>query len=719
MTKQEQTVAEEVSNPPPNESEKDSDEGKPPKHIIRILGSYSLLTFFTAKAQEEFFTITTDPEFEKFFSFDEQYGKDTDSFELDGNEKTFELKMTNHGFVREGFWKEAFPPIFRLTNRKTFAANWNTLLPYSAQNGIAQILSNPNDPEFSETLLYQYSLCKLGEELRKIIAGDDGREENAELKIHIGLNKFGIVNIGITIKIKELENENFEDLCRRIYRKIAHLQEDPLKNMEVDLVKFCKGEREGDCLLRYFPGLELSFFNGIEMIDELIYSFNRKRNSPRLLVSYFQVLAITMIYLFLFEKLGEAGRYLANKYFEDYSDFRAGWKKKIWDFIGGNWAHLNTLLDSPWALSNQIQDSTRKDLPPLRHVVFMYQLVNRFSGKERFLRDNDNKRALLTLGHNVGWLPSCNPPFPLFEDNSDQVLPKDSSLLENSCCLIFPQGLVIVIPPDQYICIGGDPVNNSSTVVPYLDYWKLIFKLFIRVVEVRLLIGMTNRYLSDAHIDFIESCNYVFFKKYLAREKTYNQLTHIGWLMQRISGKVIGPEITRFSFVRKKITSFMEGVNFEDHMAYVQSELQQLNGWLNQDIIKFATVGALIVSGIGIIISLTLGINNVLKEDQKELPKVSVVIERLELTGNSMSILGSINKSVSAILNEMEEQEKAIKAVKFRFKELEGILKGLTGTLDSLKYPLSVSPQDTSLEKEGDSEERTGKDPSESAPLQK
>ncbi|MBA3966484.1 MAG: hypothetical protein H0X47_12035 [Nitrospirales bacterium] len=210
----------------------------------------------------------------------------------------------------------------------------------------------------------------------------------------------------------------------------------------------------------------------------------------------------------------------------------------------------------------------------------------------------------------------------------------------------------------------------------------------------------------------------------MAREKTYNQLTHIGWLMQRTSGKVIGPEITRFSFARKKIMSFMEGVNFEEHMGYVQSELQQLNGWLNQDIIKFATVGALVVSGIGIIISTVSGIS-LFNDDQKELPKASVVIERLELTGNSMSVLGSINKSVSAIVNEIEEQEKAIKAVKFQFKELEGILKGLTGTLDSLNSQLSVSPQDTSpqngkpTEKEGESEERTGKDPIESAPPQK
>ncbi len=88
--------------------------------------------------------------------------------------------MTNHGFVREGFWKEAFLPIFKYRNGNAFAANWNTLLPHPAQNRIAQILSNPDDPEFSETLLYRYSLCKLGEELRKIIEGDDGRQENGK-----------------------------------------------------------------------------------------------------------------------------------------------------------------------------------------------------------------------------------------------------------------------------------------------------------------------------------------------------------------------------------------------------------------------------------------------------------------------------------------------------------------------------------------------------------
>ncbi len=90
MTEQEQTVAEEVSNPAPKESEEDSDEGAPPKHIIRILGSYSLLTFFTAKAQEEFFNITTDPDFEKLFSFYGEYATETSSFKLDENEKSFE-----------------------------------------------------------------------------------------------------------------------------------------------------------------------------------------------------------------------------------------------------------------------------------------------------------------------------------------------------------------------------------------------------------------------------------------------------------------------------------------------------------------------------------------------------------------------------------------------------------------------------------------------------
>ena len=45
------------------------------KHVVRILGSYSLLSFFTREAQDKFFEITTSPEFEAIFSFRGEYAE--------------------------------------------------------------------------------------------------------------------------------------------------------------------------------------------------------------------------------------------------------------------------------------------------------------------------------------------------------------------------------------------------------------------------------------------------------------------------------------------------------------------------------------------------------------------------------------------------------------------------------------------------------------------
>ena len=57
--------------------------------------------------------------------------------------------------------------------------------------------------------------------------GADSQEQNGKLKIHIGLNKFGIVDVGITIAFERAKLEDFEDLCTRAYGKVVHLQEDP------------------------------------------------------------------------------------------------------------------------------------------------------------------------------------------------------------------------------------------------------------------------------------------------------------------------------------------------------------------------------------------------------------------------------------------------------------------------------------------------------------
>ena len=263
------------------------------------------------------------------------------------------------------------------------------------------------------------------------------------------------------------------------------------------------------------------------------------------------------------------------------------------------WKNLPDILDKPWALS------TREGLPPLRHVVFIYQLVHEFEQKEDLLGSAHNRRALLTLGHNVGWDPSDNSPFPPFDSN--QSLPNDSSLLTNSCCLIFPQGLVVVHPPSQFIYPGGYPENNSSTRVPYLEYWRLIFKLFIRVVEARLLMGMVNRYLSDIHKDFLEYSRLGMFWRilyYPKRDAILNRIIHVGRIIQRTSGRVITPEVTRYSFVRKKLERFIESVNFEEHRGYIQSEYEKLNQWVEAAITTTAARVAILVAVLSLFVAM-------------------------------------------------------------------------------------------------------------------
>ncbi|MBA5869467.1 MAG: hypothetical protein GDA68_05665 [Nitrospira sp. CR2.1] len=503
------------------------------QHVVRIVGTYSLFTFFKKEAQSRFFKIITSPEYEETFKPRSAYRTDAKSFCLDKEEEEFELRMTNMGFIREGFWREAFPPIFKLTDAKVGD------LPDCTDEQLAQIVRNTCTDKHDKEKFYQFCLERLDKELRSV----GGQHE-----VHISLNNFGIVNIGITIKWASNANQSFEDLCKKAYTNVCHLQEDPLQ----DFTKLY-GESDG------------------------IVTTLGKREEPRLLVSYFQVLAITTIHRFLHDKL---------------VDKAIGGFKKEW-------------LANPWELSNKIPESTRHGLPPLRHVVFMYQLVHSISNKKSFL--GDNRRALLTLGHNVGWSPSSTPPFPLF-DSRRAKLP-DSSLLETSCCLVFPQGLVVVIPPDpdtanekfQTMYLGGNSDNCSSVTVTYRDYWKLIFKLFIRVAEARLLIGMVNRHLTDLHKKFLERR-----RSLLSRctgwglYEIHSQLIDVGLIIQRTSGRVITPEVTRYSFVRRKLTDFLETVNFEEHRGYIQSEFEKLNEWVGAIITAFVAYVAIVVAlGIG------------------------------------------------------------------------------------------------------------------------
>lgn len=587
-----------------------------PMHVIRIVGSYSLLTFFDDDVQKEFFEITVDPVFEKEIWFKSPYDATTGWFAIDKKEMQLELDMTNHGLIREAFWRDSFPPIFSFKgNPKN---DWNAFIPQAMRKKMEDILKDPNKAEFPIALLFRYSLYKIPGELTQILDG------NGEINFHIGLNKFGIVNVGITIEFPHEPNEYFEDLCRRAYKKVAHLQEEPLKNLENDLKEFRNWGSPGN----FWSGVvcsthSLTFDEKIREMEGFLREIKNQQDAPRLAVSYFQVLAITLIHRFLFDRLSVTGDHLKRGLCVQGNCLR-GWKLSLWhEHLGEDWAKLPILLDCPWALSNKLPDSSRKGLPPLRHVVFMYQLIRSFPRKQTFLNNNDNKRALLTLGHNVGWSPSYNPPFPLFEEKSDLAFLKDSSLLENSCCFIFPQGLVVVTPPEDILYLGGGPPPPgfkysscySPSSVDYKDYWLLIFKLFIRVVETRLILGMMNRYLSDCHRAFMVRCGrdklqriLGAVKRVFGTDEIYKDLLRIGWLLQRISENIVTPEVSRFSFVRKKVLSFLDEVHFDEHVEHIEAEFQKLNRWLNEDIITIATVTAIVVAILGVVVAIVSGL---------------------------------------------------------------------------------------------------------------
>ncbi len=598
------------------------------KHMVRILGTYSLLTFFTHNGQEQFFDTITDLNFEAIFSFNGPYARDTDSFDFDIGEKEFELRMTNLGFIREAFWKEAFPPIFRHRHSS------DQLVPKSTRNQLNSILFDRTNPKFgdADAYLYNYSLWKLGKELQKIRGVENGKEPNKGPKIHIGLNKFGIANVGLTIELNRQEHETFEDLCKRAYTTVAHLQEDPLEDLKNDSKNW-----------QTTSGGEHSCNQAKKAIDTL-----EKSNSPRLLVSYFQVLAITIIHTFLYEQLDRNA----------IPGFCRRW------------------LADPWALSNQIPDSTRKGLPPLRHVVFIYQLVHPFHRKNSFLSQADNRRALLTLGHNVGWSPSWNSPFPLFDFS--QGLLKDSSLLENSCCFIFPQGLVVVHPPNQFIYPGGHPENNSSTKVSYRDYWKLIFKLFIRVVEARLLMGIVNTYLPGIHKQFLDySRMFQRHVRWWERDKIHKQIVHVGRIIQRTSGRVITPEITRYSFVRKKLERFMENVNFEEHRGYIQSEYERLNQWVEDEKTTTAARAAIVVA----VLSLVLAFVSLQRDFFDFTPDKVKRLLHLPVT----------EKQGKTVEVEMEKFKTSVGTINSEITSMRNNIEGLNKELESFTHALSVS----------------------------
>ena len=576
------------------------------EHVVRIVGTYSLFTFFKQEAQEKFFETITSREFESIFDPDPDsvpaYVKGTasSSFLFSKEERQFELRMTNMGFIREGFWRVAFPPIFQLTDK------YVGYLPGCTNFELNRATQERQSENCSKAVFYRFCLSLLDQELSKI----GGRRE-----VHIGLNRFGIVNIGITIKWDRKANQSFEDLCKNAYTNVCHLQEDPLQDL-------ANSTTHDDVV------------TALEQLTE-----------PRLLVSYFQVLAITTIHRFLHDKL---------------VDKAIGGFEKEW-------------LANPWELSNKIPESTRNGLPPLRHVVFMYQLVHSICEKAEFL--DKNKNALLALGHNVGWSPSWNPPFPLFDSKQERL--KDSSLLETSCCLIFPQGLVVVIPPDpdpaskefQTVYPGGERGNYSSVKVIYRDYWKLIFKLFIRVTEARLLIGMVNRELSDIHKSFLKN-RQAWWPEWKDRIwNIHSRLMCVGSIIQRASGRVITPEVTRYSFVRRKLTDFLATVNFEEHRASIQSEFERLNEWIGAIRTTWLAWSAIVVAFIIGFAQIYVGLTST-KSSDNAMPFNCADQALPELINGLSGEMDKLKTSTAAVNSELSNLQGKIEALA---KDLETV----------------------------------------------
>ena len=541
------------------------------QHSIRVVGSYHLLTFFTEDVQKEFFDITTDPEFEKIFSHSD-YKNDGPNFKYSSEECDFELKMTNHGLIRESFWKDSFPPIF-------------TIKRELLKEIINEEIKEDSDKK-GEARVYHDALSNLTEKL-----GNLGKYE-----IHLGLNSFGVANFELTLYVDCNENDSFESLCKRISEESSLLQRDPL----MDFKKAICNENNS-CIKDCF---DENSENEIKKIERL---------KPSTFLSYFQVLAIFVIHRFLKEKLTKVMGKLEEKCY--CFCISEKWIRKVCALSEYQWKGLPYLLAEPWDISNKIKNSTRFGLPPMRHVVFMYYLMNDFKNKQAFLIEN--QKILLALGHNVGWSSGSDPDaqYPPFQsDEKVSLYSRDTSLLENSCCLIFHQGLIVVAPSeDKSLHLGG----NASNSVLYFDYWRLIFKLFIRVLEARLMLGVLNQYLFDFHKDFLEKDSKgILYNTFVGHPTILDKIIRIGWVAQRTAGKVITPEISRFSFVRKKLLDFMEGTNFNHQIEHIQSEIQKFDNWVNEKIVIQAAKVALYVSIIAIIVAVfQKPIENVLCEN--------------------------------------------------------------------------------------------------------
>lgn len=62
-------------------------------------------------------------------------------------------------------------------------------------------------------------------------------------------------------------------------------------------------------------------------------------------------------------------------------------------------------------------------------------------------------------------------------------------------------------------------------------------------------------------------------------------------------------------FVRsEKVLSFLDEVHFDEHVEHIEAEFQKLNRWLNEDIITIATVTAIVVAILGVVVAIVSGL---------------------------------------------------------------------------------------------------------------
>ena len=111
-------------------------------------------------------------------------------------------------------------------------------------------------------------------------------------------------------------------------------------------------------------------------------------------------------------------------------------------------------------------------------------------------------------------------------------------------------------------------------------------------MESRLLLRILSRRLSECLGMYVDIARLNFWRKWKLHKKLKELVVQIASLIQSVSKAVLTPEITRSSFIRDKLNSFMEGVRFEEQMASIQSDFRNLNTWLHDDISITAAVWA-------------------------------------------------------------------------------------------------------------------------------